>query len=221
MEIRVSPSVLNADLATLASEIARIPGADSVHLDVMDNHFVPNMTFGLPVVQSLRAHTTLPMDVHLMIDNADRWAPGFAEIGCESVTFHVEASENPVALARILRALGSRAAAAFKPETRLEDYLPLIEEVDMLLIMTVEPGFGGQPFLTSMLRKIEKARKLIDALGKDIWIQVDGGIHDDTVAQAAQAGANVFVAGSAAFYSNDPDKVVARLRSLAQAAVEA
>jgi ribulose-phosphate 3-epimerase len=206
---------LNADLADLAGEIARIPSADAVHLDVMDNHFVPNMTFGLPVVESLRRHSGMPMDIHLMITDADRWAPAYAEAGCESVTFHAEATQAPIRLARELRALGAKAALALKPATSIEPYADMLSEVDMVLIMTVEPGFGGQPFLDVCLPKIRRTRELAKSAGVEIAIQVDGGVSAETIERAALAGADTFVAGSAVFRSDDPDQVVRKLRAMA------
>jgi ribulose-phosphate 3-epimerase len=205
---------LNADLADLAGELARIPSADAVHLDIMDNHFVPNMTFGLPVVESLRQHTELPMDIHLMITEADRWAPAYAEIGCESVTFHVEASQAPIRLARELRSLGAKASMALKPATSIEPYADLLSEIDMILIMTVEPGFGGQRFLDVCLPKIRRTRELAKAAGLEIAIQVDGGVSAETIERAALAGADTFVAGSAVFRADDPDAVVRKLRAM-------
>lgn len=217
MGIRITPSILNADLADLASEVARIPSADLVHLDVMDNRFVPNLTFGLGTIESLRTHTSIPMDVHLMIAEADRWAPGYAAAGCESVTFHVEASDNPRRLARELRALGARASMAVKPGTPIEPYADLLPELDMVLIMTVEPGFGGQSFMDDMLPKIARTRELVKALGTDIWIEVDGGISEATIERCVDAGADTFVAGSAVFRAEDPDAVVRALREQALA----
>ena len=215
MGIRITPSVLNADLSQLADEVARIPSADLVHLDVMDNRFVPNLSFGLPVVESLRRHTTMPMDIHLMIAEVDRWAPGYAEAGCESVTFHIEASDAPVKLARELRGLGARASMALRPATPIEPYADLLGELDMVLLMTVEPGFGGQAFLDVILPKIARTRALLDKLGKDLWLQVDGGISAQTIERCAEAGADTFVAGSAVYSADDPDAVV---RALAQQA---
>ncbi|MDR1237516.1 MAG: ribulose-phosphate 3-epimerase [Propionibacteriaceae bacterium] len=214
MGIAITPSILNADLADLAGELARIPSADAVHLDIMDNHFVPNMTFGLPVVESLRQHTELPMDIHLMITEADRWAPAYAEIGCESVTFHVEASQAPIRLARELRSLGAKASMALKPATSIEPYADLLSEIDMILIMTVEPGFGGQRFLDVCLPKIRRTRELAKAAGLEIAIQVDGGVSAETIERAALAGADTFVAGSAVFRADDPDAVVRKLRAM-------
>src|SRR5688572_20271991 len=147
MGIQITPSILNADLSRLADEVGRIPSADWVHVDVMDNHFVPNLTLGLPVVESLLKSTTIPIDCHLMIEDPDRWAPQYAEAGAGSVTFHVEAAAAPIRLARDLRSKGTRAGMALKPATSLEPYVDLLPELDMLLIMTVEPGFGGQKFL--------------------------------------------------------------------------
>lgn len=217
MGIRITPSILNADLSDLAAEVARIPSADFVHLDVMDNRFVPNLTFGLPVVESLRAHSALPMDIHLMIADADRWAPGYAEAGCESVTFHIEASDDPRTLARTLRSLGARASVAFKPGTPVDPYADLLAEVDMVLIMTVEPGFGGQAFMADMLPKVARTRELVASLGKEIWVQVDGGVSADTIERCVDAGADTFVAGSAVYSAADPDQVVQALRRQALA----
>jgi len=213
--IRITPSVLNADLSSLAAEVARIPSADLVHLDVMDNRFVPNLTFGLPVVESLRAHTAIPMDIHLMIAEADRWAPSYAEAGCESVTFHIEASDDPRRLARTLRSLGARASMALKPATPIDPYADLLPDLDMVLIMTVEPGFGGQAFMADMMPKVARTRELVAALGKEIWVQVDGGVSADTIEQCIAAGADTFVAGSAVYRADDPDAVVRALREQA------
>lgn len=217
MGIRITPSILNANLAALNDEIARIPSADAVHLDVMDNRFVPNLTFGLPMVQSVRAGTDKMLDVHLMIAEVDRWAPGYAEAGAESVTFHIEASDAPVKLARELRALGARASMALRPATPIEPYADLLDELDMVLLMTVEPGFGGQSFLDVVLPKLRRTRALLDARGGDIWLQVDGGISADTIERCVEAGADTFVAGSAVYSSADPDAVVRALRVSAEA----
>lgn len=215
MAILISPSVLNSDLANLADEVGRIGAADYVHLDVMDNHFVPNLTFGLPVVEKVIASTGLPTDVHLMIDKPDVWAPAYAEAGAASVTFHAEASAAPVRLARELRRLGARAAIALRPGTGVEPYLDLLTEFDMVLVMTVEPGFGGQSFITGTLPKIRRTREAITALGRDIWVQVDGGVSTETIADAAGAGANMFVAGSAVYRAEDPNAEIEALRALA------
>ncbi len=218
MGIQITPSILNADLADLGAEVGRIKSADWVHVDVMDNHFVPNLTLGLPVIESLKKHTELPIDVHLMIEDPDRWAPAYAEAGCGSVTFHVEAARAPVRLARELRRQGARASLALKPATPIEPYEDLLAELDMLLIMTVEPGFGGQTFLDLCLPKIRRARALMDRHGLETWLQIDGGISLETIECCVEAGADVFVAGSAVYSAADPDAMVAELRALAEAA---
>lgn len=218
MEMLIAPSVLNADLSRLAEEVARIPSADFVHLDVMDNHFVPNLTFGLPVVEALLRHTSTPADVHLMIEDPDTWAPAFAEAGAATVTFHAEAATAPLRLARTLRQAGARAGIALNPTTAVDPYLDLLPEFDMVLVMTVEPGFGGQPFLAGALPKVRRLREAITSARLDTWIQVDGGVSRDTIGQAARAGANVFVAGSAVYRAQDPDAEVRALRELAEQA---
>lgn len=214
--ILISPSVLDSDLSRLAEEVEQIASADLVHLDVMDNHFVPNLTFGLPVVERLMRHTEMRADVHLMIENPDTWAPAYAEAGAASVTFHAEASRAPVKLARELREKGARAALALRPATPVEPFLDLLPEFDMVLAMTVEPGFGGQTFIDGVLPKIRRTRAAIDALDADIWIQVDGGVSRQTIGRAASAGANVFVAGSAVYRAEDPAAEIAALRALAE-----
>ena len=216
MEIRITPSVLNADLANLSAEIARVPSADGIHLDVMDNRFVPNLTFGLPVVASVRADTDRFLDIHLMIADVDRWGPGYAEAGAESVTFHIEASEDPVTLARTLRAAGARASMALKPGTAIEPYEDLLPELDMVLLMTVEPGFGGQRFIPETLEKLRLLRRECGRRGLETDIEVDGGITADTIGPAAKAGANIFVAGSAIFGMPDAREAIAKLRGLAE-----
>ena len=215
--VRITPSILNADLANLASEVGRIPSADFIHVDVMDNHFVPNLTIGLPVVESLHRATTTPLDIHLMIADPDRWAPEFAEAGAASVTFHVEAAHAPVRLARELRAKGARAGVALNPATPIEACATMLGEVDMVLLMTVEPGFGGQKFLDLVLPKITAIRKLVSAANLDVWIQVDGGVAVDTIERCAEAGADTFVAGSAVYRAPDPDAMVNELAALAAA----
>jgi len=215
--VQISPSILSADFAHLARDIEQVSDtADWVHVDVMDGHFVPNLTLGLPVVASILAASRLPVDCHLMIDDPDRWAPGYAEAGAKSVTFHVEAAAAPVRLARGLRRLGARAGMALKPATPVEPYLDLLPELDMLLVMSVEPGFGGQAFLDVVLPKIRRARQAIGDL--DIWLQVDGGVAMDTVERCAEAGADVLVAGSAVYGAADPAAAVTALREAAQRA---
>ena len=215
MGIQITPSILNADLSRLADEVGRIPSADWVHVDVMDNHFVPNLTLGLPVLESLAKSTDLPLDVHLMIEDPDRWAPAYAEAGAGSVTFHAEAAAAPVRLARELRALDTRAAMALKPATAIEPYADVLGELDMLLLMTVEPGFGGQKFLDLCLPKIRRARELISAADLEVWLQVDGGVSLETIERCAEAGADVFVAGSAVYTAEQPDAMVQQLREVA------
>jgi ribulose-phosphate 3-epimerase len=219
--VQISPSILSADFTDLAGEVAAIaPAADWVHVDVMDNHFVPNLTIGLPVVERLAQVSSLPLDVHLMIAEVDRWAPDYAQAGARSVTFHVEASGAPVRLARVLRAQGVRAGMALKPATAVEPYAEMLGELDMLLLMTVEPGFGGQQFLDIVLPKVRRARELVKDRDLDLWVQVDGGVSPETIERCAEAGADVFVAGSAVYGSEDPAKVVEGLRSQAKASAE-
>lgn len=219
MGLLISPSVLNADLSRLHEEVARVSAvADMIHLDVMDAHFVPNLTFGLPVVRSLLAESEIPADVHLMIEDPDTWAPRYAEAGCYSVTFHAEAARDAGLTARAIRGAGARSALALKPATGIETIDPYLPFLDMILIMTVEPGWGGQPFLDSMLPKVREARRRADDTGLDIWVQVDGGVTEDTIGPCTEAGANVFVAGSVVYRSSDPASTVQALRTRAEAA---
>ena len=219
MTVRITPSILNADFADMGREVGRIESADGVHIDVMDNHFVPNLTMGVPMVEALRKVTDLPFDAHLMIEDPDVWAPGYVDAGAHAVTFHLEAAKAPIRLAREIRSRGGRAAVALKPATPVEQIADFIEEFDQVLLMTVEPGFGGQSFLDCVLPKIRRTRELIDRTGKDIWLQVDGGVSPRTIARAARAGADTFVAGSAVYRAEAPDEAVQRLRELATRAV--
>ncbi|TDW19632.1 ribulose-phosphate 3-epimerase [Kribbella kalugense] len=218
MGIQIAPSILSADFARLAEEAAAVSNADWLHVDVMDNHFVPNLTLGMPVVESLAKATDTPLDCHLMIEDPDRWAPGYVEAGASSVTFHVEACRAPIRTAREIRAKGARAAMALKPATAIEPYEDLLSELDMILIMTVEPGFGGQKFLEVCVPKIRRTRQLLDKHGLDLWIEIDGGVSADTIEQCAEAGADVFVAGSAVYAADDPNAMVEQLRILADQA---
>ena len=215
--IQITPSILNADFARLGEEVARIGSADWVHVDIMDNHFVPNLAFGPTMVEAIARSTDVPLDAHLMIEDADREAMAYVEAGCGSVTFHVEATKAPVRLAREIRAHGARASMALKPATPIEPYEDLLAELDMVLIMTVEPGFGGQKFLDLCLPKIRRARELMDKHGVETWLQVDGGVSLETIERCADAGADVFVAGSAVYSADDPDRMIGELRAKADA----
>jgi ribulose-phosphate 3-epimerase len=215
----IAPSILSADFAHLADEADAVANADWLHVDVMDAHFVPNLTLGLPVVKSLHKATDLPLDCHLMIDDPDRWAPGYAEAGAANVTFHVEAANDPVQTARAIRRAGALAGLSVKPGTPLEPYLDILREFDTLLVMTVEPGFGGQKFMAEVLPKVRLARREVNAGHLRLFVEVDGGIDLDTIGAAAEAGADVFVAGSAVYAAADPGKAVDALRVAARAAV--
>lgn len=216
--VRIHPSILSADFVHMADDIARIATADAVHVDVMDNHFVPNLTFGPEMVRRVREVSPIPLDVHLMITDVDRWAVGYAELGVQSVTFHAEATDDPVDLARRLRHAGARAGIALKPDTPVAAYVDQLAEFDLVLVMTVEPGFGGQGFLDGTMPKLRALREQIDAEGLDVLLEVDGGIGEQTIRIAAAAGADTFVAGSSVYGAPDPEAAIDALRRAATAA---
>ena len=214
-EVRITPSILNANFDDLAGEIRRIADvSDMVHLDIMDNQFVPNFTFDFESASKIVRESVLPVDAHLMVMDADRIAPQYAEIGCASVTLHIEATRDVAQTLKAVRSQGARAGLAVKPNTDITDCSEFSDLVDMFLIMTVEPGFGGQRFIFEMVEKIQRARKIIGS--RPIWLQVDGGVSEETIEIAAAAGADTFVAGSAVFKSTDPAQMVTKLRDLAE-----
>jgi ribulose-phosphate 3-epimerase len=214
----IAPSILTADFAHLADEAAAVAGADWLHVDVMDNHFVPNLTLGLPVVKSLLKATDIPIDCHLMITDPDRWAIGYAEAGAYNVTVHAEAVADAVGTAANIRKAGAKAGLCLKPGTDLEDWVEVLRHYDTLLVMTVEPGFGGQSFMPDMMTKVRRARTLVDTGHLTVVVQVDGGISADTIEQAAEAGADCFVAGSAVYSAKNPAAAIVALRAAAAAA---
>lgn len=221
MKIQIAPSILSADFCNLERDLKKIENADLVHVDVMDHHFVPNLTLGEPVVKRICEVTDLPVDVHLMIDDPDRWAPGFGELGADSVTFHMGATHAPIRLARQLHDMGVKACFAVRPAEPVEPIFDILEEFDMILIMTVEPGFGGQKFLGDQMSKVRRLRDEITRRGLTTDIQVDGGVSPSTAPIVAAAGANVLVAGSAVYGAEDPAKAIDEIRDAAAAAFRA
>ncbi|MGL6235775.1 MAG: ribulose-phosphate 3-epimerase [Segniliparus sp.] len=211
----IAPSILSADFANLARDVAAVHGADWLHVDVMDNHFVPNLTLGVPVVASIKRVTDIPLDCHLMIEDPARWAPEYAEIGAKNVTFHAEATDDPLAVARDIRAAGAGAGLAIKPGTALEPYLEVLRGFDTVLVMSVEPGFGGQKFMPEVLDKVRKLRAVKDRGELTVLIEIDGGINLSTIEAAAEAGVDCFVAGSAVYGAEDPAGAVEALRQAA------
>ncbi len=217
--VKITPSILNANFNDLAGEIRRIAEvSDLVHLDVMDNLFVPNFTFDFESASKIIRESVLPVDAHLMVLDADRLAPRYAEVGCMSVTLHVEATADISGTLKSIRREGARAGLAVKPGTEITDYAEFADLVDMFLIMTVEPGFGGQSFMQDMVPKIQRTRQIIGS--RPIWLQVDGGISEETIEIATSAGADTFVAGSAVFNSSDPAGMISKLRTLADSVPE-
>ena len=214
-DIRITPSILNADLNNLGSETAKIADvSDLIHLDVMDNIFVPNFTFDFPTACAIIRNCPIDIDAHLMVADVDAIAPAYAEAGCASVTIHAEATKDIAGTLQAIRNAGARSGLAVKPGTAIDSYAHLSELVDMFLIMTVEPGFGGQKFMIDMMDKVRTARSIIGE--RPIWLQVDGGISLETIEIALEAGADTFVAGSAVFKADDPAAMITSLRQLAQ-----
>ena len=217
--MRINPSVLSADFVNMERDLQAITTADAVHVDVMDNHFVPNLTFGPQMVQRIQDTSPVPLDVHLMINDPLRWAPDYAATGAECVTFHVEAADNPRAVIDAIHDKGAKAGISVKPGTPVEPYLELIPHIEQFLVMTVEPGFGGQSFMADMMPKLDTVVAAAKASNPSLWIQVDGGISMDTIEEAARHGANTFVAGSAVFRPGiTPEDAIAELRQTALSA---
>ncbi len=221
MSIEIAPSILSADFVNLERELQAIATADLVHVDVMDHHFVPNLTLGEPIVKRICEVSPIPVDAHLMIEDPDRWAPEFAKAGADSVTFHMGAAHAPVRLARQLHDMGTKACFAVRPAEPVEPIFDILDEFDMILIMTVEPGFGGQKFLDNQMNKVRRLRDEITRRGLDVKIQVDGGVSPATAPIVAAAGADVLVAGSAVYGAEDPAAAIAAIREEAEKAFRA
>jgi ribulose-phosphate 3-epimerase len=221
MAIQIAPSILAADFVNLERDILAVSSADLLHVDVMDGHFVPNITIGLPVVERIAQVSRIPVDAHLMIEDPDRWAPQYVEAGAHSVTFHLEAALSPVRLAREIRAKGARAGVAIKPGTPVEPLFEHLREFDMVVVMTVEPGLGGQRLIESTLPKIRALNEALVKVGSEMWIQVDGGISLENISRVAEAGADVFVAGVAVYRKENPAVEVELLRAKAKEGVHA
>ena len=215
--IKISPSILSSDYGNLSSELKRMEacGADMLHIDVMDGHFVPNITLGAPIVKCIRKSSTLPFDVHLMISDPYKYIPDFVNAGSDIITFHAEADSDIEKTIDLILASGKKAGLSVKPKTPVEAVYPYLDKLSMVLVMTVEPGFGGQSFMEDMMPKVSAVRSEIDRRGLDVDIQVDGGINKDTISIAAKAGANVFVSGNAIFSSNDAEKTIADFKARA------
>lgn len=215
MNVRINPSILSADFVNMERDLSLIGNADYVHVDVMDNNFVPNLTFGPQMVTRIQQTSPIPLDVHLMIANQDRFAPGYAEIGAASVTMHVEACADPVGTARKIKQIGSRVGLALKPNTPFQTIEEIAAEFDQILVMTVEPGFGGQSFMHDQLEKVSLAAEFRKKTGVEFWLQVDGGVDSETIELAADAGADTFVAGSAIYGKENPAIAIDQLRDIA------
>lgn len=215
--VKISPSILSSDYGKLSSELKRMEdcGADMLHIDVMDGHFVPNITLGAPIVKCIRKSSSLPFDVHLMISDPYKYIPDFVKAGSDIITFHVESDSDIEKTIDLILASGKKAGLSVKPKTPIETVYPYLDKLSMVLVMTVEPGFGGQSFMEDMMPKVSAVKAEIERKGLDIDIQVDGGINKDTISVAAKAGANVFVSGNAIFSSNDAAKTIADFKAKA------
>lgn len=211
----IAPSILAADFSKLGDEVRAVANAEWIHVDIMDGHFVPNLSFGPDITKTVDKITDQVLDVHLMIENPEKWVDNYIDAGADCVIFHVEATDEHVALAKHLREKGVRAGFSLKPGTPIEPYLDDLEHFDLVLVMSVEPGFGGQSFMPEMLEKVRTLRKIIDERGLKTLIEIDGGISEKTITQAAEAGCDAFVAGSAVYSKDDPAAAVDNLRRLA------